>query len=120
MVEIFATSRSVREFYKSFENSNTLLTKAITISEFESKAFFIPDMVEADTDTRVLLMQEAKNFDSFSKLKIPTEFMAFLQNSNYLFRFFEELANEKVEIKELFEVDIYSEFGEHIQILDEL
>jgi RecB family exonuclease len=46
--------------------------------------------------------------------------MAFLQNSNYIFRFFEELANEEVDINELDLSDTYAEFSEHIAILKEL
>ncbi|MDR1284979.1 MAG: PD-(D/E)XK nuclease family protein [Campylobacteraceae bacterium] len=118
MTEIFSTARQVREFYESFNNQ--LLTKAITIAEFESKVWIVPNAVQADDDTRVLLMREASVFSNFDKLHIPKEFMAFLQNSNYIFRFFEELANEEVEIDKLDLSDTYAEFSEHIAILKEL
>ncbi|MDR1614746.1 MAG: PD-(D/E)XK nuclease family protein [Campylobacteraceae bacterium] len=120
MIEIFSTARQVREFYESFSQNSQLLTKAITISEFESKAWSVPESVLADEDTRMLLMREAASFENFKKLKIPHEFMAFLQNSEYLFRFFEELANEEIEIEELDIYDTYAEFSEHITILKEL
>jgi RecB family exonuclease len=121
LIEIFSTARSIREFYSSFLDVNGVIPKAITIAEFESKAWYVDNgFSEADTDTRVVLMQEAINFDSFHKLHIPVEFMAFLKNSNYIFRFFEELANEKVEIESLKNADIYAEFNEHISILEEL
>jgi len=120
MIEVFSTARQVREFYESFSSSNTLLPKAITIAEFESKAWILPNLIEADEDTRVLLMRQAAAFENFEKLHIPKEFMAFLQNSNYIFRFFEELANEEVDISQLDTHDTYAEFGEHIAILKEL
>jgi RecB family exonuclease len=118
MIEVFSTSRQVREFYGTF--SQTLLPKAITIAEFESKAWYVPHRTLADDDTRALLMREAGAFENFEKLKIPREFMAFLRNSEYIFRFFEELANEEVEIEKLDLNDTYAEFGEHIAILKEL
>lgn len=121
MVEIFSTARAVRDFYLSFADTNTTLPKAITISEFESKAWFVDNgFVEATEDVRVLLMQEAINFDNFSKLHIPTNFMAFLKNSDYIFRFFEELSNEKVDFSALNQSDTYTEFSEHLLILEEL
>ncbi|MDR1555343.1 MAG: PD-(D/E)XK nuclease family protein, partial [Campylobacteraceae bacterium] len=118
MIEVFYTARQVRDFYESFNNQ--LLTKAITIAELESKAWIVPNAVQADDDTRALLMREASVFSNFDKLHIPKEFMAFLQNSNYIFRFFEELANEEVDIDELDLSDTYAEFSEHIAILKEL
>ncbi|MDR0762422.1 MAG: PD-(D/E)XK nuclease family protein [Campylobacteraceae bacterium] len=118
MTEIFSTARQIREFYEIF--SQTLLPKAITISDFELKAWYVPKRTLADEDTRALLMREASAFENFKKLKIPREFMAFLQNSEYIFRFFEELANEEKELDELDLNDTYAEFGEHISILQEL
>ncbi|MDR1007165.1 MAG: PD-(D/E)XK nuclease family protein [Campylobacteraceae bacterium] len=120
MIEIFSTARQVREFYETFSKTNQLLPKAITISDFESKAWYVPERILADEDTRAILMREASAFKNFDKLKIPREFMAFLQNSEYIFRFFEELANEEKELEELDLNDTYAEFGEHIAILKEL
>ncbi|MDR1975724.1 MAG: PD-(D/E)XK nuclease family protein [Campylobacteraceae bacterium] len=120
MTEIFSTARQIREFYESFSHTNQLLSKAVTIAEFESKAWYVPNRILADDDTRSLLMREAASFENFKKLKIPREFMAFLQNSEYLFRFFEELSNEETDIEQFDLHDTYAEFGEHIAILKEL
>ncbi|MDR0408493.1 MAG: PD-(D/E)XK nuclease family protein [Campylobacteraceae bacterium] len=120
MTEVFSTTRQVRGFYESFLGNNQLLIKAITIAELESKAWIVPNAVQADDDTRALLMREASAFSNFDKLHIPKEFMAFLQNSNYIFRLFEELANEEVELDELDLNDTYAEFSEHVAILKEL
>ncbi|MDR2342604.1 MAG: PD-(D/E)XK nuclease family protein, partial [Campylobacteraceae bacterium] len=120
MIEVFSTARQIREFYESFLSDNQLIVKAITIAEFESKAWIVPNLVQVDDDTRALLMREASAFSNFDKLHIPKEFMAFLQNSNYVFRFFEELANEEIGIDELDLSDTYAEFSEHIAILKEL
>jgi RecB family exonuclease len=120
MTQIFPTSRCVREFYASFSEQNQLLPKAMSVAEFESKAIIVPHKSQADEDTRVLLMAEAANFENFKSLKIEREFLSFLKNSTYLFRFFEELANEKVQINSLHVADTYAEFEEHLSILDTL
>lgn len=120
MTEIFATSRCVREFYSNFYDQDMILPKAIGIAEFESKAIMVPNKSLADEDTRVLLMQEASEFQNFSELKIDREFLSFIKNSSYLFRFFEELALEDVLIEDLELADTYAQFEEHLSILKEL
>lgn len=120
MTEIFSTSRCVREFYSHFYEQDMLLPKAMGIAEFESKAILVSDMSLADKDTRVLVMQEASQFQNFSELKIDREFLSFIKNSSYLFRFFEELALEEVLIEDLELADTYAQFEEHLSILKEL
>ena len=120
MTEIFPTSRCVREFYSHFLDRDAIVPKAMGIAEFESKTLLVPRMSLADEDTRVLVMQEASEFKNFSELKIEREFLSFIKNSTYLFRFFEELALEDVLIEELELADTYAQFEEHLSILKEL
>lgn len=120
MTQIFPTSRCVREFYNSFLETNQLLPKAYSIAEFEAKAITVANKTLADEDTRVLLLLEACKFENFKELKIEREFLSFLKNSSYLFRFFEELANEKTAISTLKMADTYATFDEHLDILENL
>lgn len=120
MTEIFPTSRCVREFYSQFIERDCLLPKAMGIAEFEAKVILVPKLSLADSDTRVLLMQESSNFENFLDLKIDREFLSFIKNSSYLFRFFEELSLEEVVIEELELADTYAEFSEHLSVLKEL
>lgn len=120
MIEIFPTSRALREFYSSFLDTNQLLPKAMSISELISNSTVVAEKSMADADTRVLLMQEASDFENFKDLKIDREFLSFIKNSTYLFRFFEELAIEDVQIDDLELADTYAEFAEHLSILKEL
>jgi len=120
MTEIFSTSRCVREFYSYFLDRDAIVPKAMGIAEFESKSIVVPNKSMADEDTRVLLMQEASEFKNFSELKIEREFLSFIKNSAYLFRFFEELALEDALIEDLELADTYAQFEEHLSILKEL
>lgn len=119
MLYIFPTSRAIRSFYASFKE-DTLLPQAITIAEFETKATFIPSLIQANDDTRTLLMRECCHKDVFNSLHIPQNFLAFLNNSNYLFRFFEELSLEGRSCSDLRGLDVYGEFEEHLSILEVL
>lgn len=120
MLEVFSTSRAVRSFYNTFVQKNTLLPKAITIQELEQKAILVPNLTLVDEDTKVLLMREASKFASFELLHIEREFLVFLKNSSYLFRFFEELSFEKVSIEELLCADTYAHYAEHLEVLQKL
>ncbi len=117
MLHIFPTSRMVRDFYSSNDN-DTFLPYATSIGNFESKAILVPNLKLADEDIRVLVLQKACEFDNFKKLKIPNEFLSFLSNSSYIFRFFEELAVEKKTCEDLKNADVYAEYNEHLDILE--
>ena len=119
-LEIYPTSRAVREQNLRSLAHNTLLPPRITIGEFEKKALLVPGRTFVDEERRVLLMQEAADFDNFRKLRIDREFFTFLKNSSYLFAFFEELAMEHVTIEDLRQSDTYAEYGEHLEILSTL
>ncbi len=119
MIEIYSTSRKIREYYKNFD-SNVLLPKAMSIAEFEKRLLYVDGKVLADDDLRILLMREASNFENFAKLKIDRDFFVFLKNSEFLFRFFEELSAERVSLDDLESFDTYAEYSEHLDILKTL
>lgn len=118
MLHIFPTSRLIREFYSTYNNA--FLPQACSISEFESKALVVPNLALATNENKILIMQEACRFENFKKLHIPDEFLAFLNNSSYLFRFFEELSVELKSCDDLLFSDTYAEYLEHIDILKTL
>jgi RecB family exonuclease len=120
ILTIYATSRAIREELKESLKSNQILSKVMSIGEFEKKILLVPNRVFIDEDTRVLLLKEASDFSTFKDLQIDREFFAFLKNSKFLFAFFDELAVEKVEIERLFEVDMYASYLEHLEILSTL
>ncbi len=119
-VFVYSNSRSIRNNFLSSIQKDGFLPKSITINEFEQKIIYIPNRIFVDEDTRVLLLKEAANFTAFKNLNIEKEFFAFLKNSTFLFKFFEELAVELVDISELKKVDYYAEYIEHIDILQTL
>ncbi len=120
MTKVFSTNRGVREFYANYSNSNTLLPKAISIAEFESKAVVVKERVFIDNDSRFLLLKEATNFEEFKRLQFNSEFLTFLKHSQYIFRFFEELSSEYVRIEDLKQFDTYALYDEHIDALSML
>ncbi len=117
VLEIYPTSRALRYSIENLPPQNRLLEKKITISDFISRATIVDDRLFVDQERRTLLLREATKIENFSELGIEREFFNFLKNSQILFKFFEELAVEGVELDRLLEVDIYASYEEHITIL---
>jgi len=118
MTKVFTTSRGVREFYANYKGKSTILPKAVTIAEFESKAIFVKNRTFIDSDSRLLLLREAVNFDEYEKLQFGSEFMTFLSHSEYIFGFLDELSSEEIEINKLKEFDMYALYDEHLEALE--
>ncbi len=112
---VYPTSRCIREAIA--DSSESFLPQMMSMGEFLSRAYVAVGKVVPDEDLRLLAMHEASDFSGFSALNIERNFFSFIQNSEYLFRFFEELASEQVRVETLEEVDVYGEYEEHIAIL---
>ena len=117
---VLPSARAIRHEQLAIESSTLFLPNHITMSDFISKLCIVKDFKTIDSDSRVLLLLEASDFNTFSKLQIQRNFFTFTKNSSYIFKFFEELAHEMYDIDTLDTSDIYGEYEEHIAILQEL
>jgi len=120
MLTILPTSRAIRSAILKEQESDGFLPTYITMSEFLQRALVVDDYIRVDDDTRTLLLLEASDFSTFSSLQIERNFFTFTQNSSYIFRFFEEVSGELVDIDALTSADTYGDYEEHIEILKEL
>jgi len=115
---IFPTSRCIRQAIS--EQSDGFLATHKSMGEFLERVVLQQGLVTPDDDLRLLALHEACDYEKFSGLNIERSFFTFIQNSTYLFRFFEELSGEMVGIEALAGVDVYGEYEEHIAILQQL
>lgn len=114
---VFPTSRAIRDYIFKQKSNNTLLPLILTIDEFLKKSISLSNLKYCEEEHRVLFLNEAiKNID-IKKLGISDNFTKFLKQSDYIYRFFLELASEKVEIEEIQNVDTYDFYLEHLEIL---
>ena len=114
---IFPTSRAIRDFITSQKSENTLLPFIFTIDEFFKKSILFDNMKYCEEEQRVLFLNEAIKDINISKLGISDNFTKFLKQSDYIYRFFLELASEKIEISDIQNVDTYDFYFEHLHIL---
>ncbi len=117
---ILPTSRAIRSQILKEQSEDGFLSNYLTIGEFLQRALRVDGYHRIDEDTRTLLLLEAADFKNFTALNIERNFFTFTQNASYLFRFFEELSGELVDIGSLELADTYGEYEEHIAILQEL
>ncbi|MFA6189423.1 MAG: PD-(D/E)XK nuclease family protein [Sulfuricurvum sp.] len=115
---VFPTSRAIRNALDGCVEG--FLPTFMGMSDFLDRAILTENVVIPDDDLRLLGLHEASDFSSFSSLQIERNFFTFIQNSQYIFRFFEELSGEMVDISALENADIYGEYEEHITILKHL
>ncbi|NLY04358.1 MAG: Dna2/Cas4 domain-containing protein [Campylobacter sp.] len=117
---IFSNSRSIKEFHSKF--NDVLLPKTMTIGGFFKECIYHDKFSECSEISRILYMNEAvkKTENLEDKLHISSEFFKFLQNKEYIFSFFKELAEYKKNILDLSQSDIYAQYEEHLEILDSL
>ena len=117
MTTVLPTSRAIRQLILSGKAQNGFLQRYMTMGELMARAVVVEGYENVDSDTRTLTLLEAADFDVFSELKIERNFFTFTKNATYLFRFFEELSGELIEIDTLDAADTYGDFAEHIEIL---
>lgn len=89
----------------------------LTIDEFFKKSILFNNMKYCEEEQRVLFLNEAIKDINIQKLGISDNFTKFLKQSDYIYRFFLELASEKIEITDIQNVDTYDFYFEHLEIL---
>lgn len=115
---VFSTHRQIRDFIA--EHDNSLLPKLYTIDEFLKRSVVVPGKVFIDDASRVLYLYRAIETVDISKLGFEKNFLSFVQNSAFIFRFFEELFAEQVTIDSIRSADTYADFEDHLLLLEEI
>jgi RecB family exonuclease len=114
---VFPTSRAIRQYIQLHKNSNCLLPKTITIGDFFSYIITIGTKQYCDVDLRVLYLKQALQNINIDALGINKDFNSLLKQSEYLFRFFAELTHENKTIDQLYDVDTYALYHDHLDLL---
>jgi len=114
------TSRSIRERSAQLRERDGFLPRLMRMDEFLSRLALVPGRAMIQGSQRILRLREAAEFEGFGRLQKDRGLIRFFARSDDFFRFFEELAWEKVPLERLEEADAYAEYGEHLSVLKEL
>ena len=114
---VYPTSRSIREYINSKKEFNTLLPSINTIDELFKKSLLFDNKKLIDEEERFLYLKEAVKEIDLKALGISSNFLQFIKQSDYIYRFFLELSSENVDIETLNGQDTYGFYTEHLTIL---
>ncbi|MGB3751605.1 MAG: PD-(D/E)XK nuclease family protein [Arcobacteraceae bacterium] len=115
---VLPTSRAIREHLQELRNTNQLIKKYISIGDFFQRAIIDgKNRKFLDKHLKIIFLKEAIANIQIEKLGFSKEFTTFLKQSEYIFRFFQELANEYVDIEQLVQHDTYALYADHLDIL---
>lgn len=117
---VFPTSRAIREYVNSQKQFNILLPSIITIDELFKKSLIFENKKYLDEDERFLYLKEAVKEVDLKALGISSSFTYFIKQSDYIYRFFLELASENVDIESINSIDTYGFYNEHLEILKQI
>jgi inactivated superfamily I helicase/RecB family exonuclease len=116
---VFPTNRAIREYIFLKKDQNQILPKTITIGELFGRVI-LPNRTKqiVDNDLRVLYLKEAIKNIEISKLGFSDNFTKLYSNSEYIFKFFNELNSEYKTIDDLEASDTYAFYLDHLEILN--
>ncbi len=118
---VFPTNRSVREYIKKQKFTNQLLPKLITIGELFGRIVIPPlNKTLIDKDLRILYLKLAIKKVKIGKLGMSSSFGKLYTQSDFIFNFFNELNSEFKTIDELYTIDTYGFYEEHLTLLKEI
>jgi CRISPR/Cas system-associated exonuclease Cas4 (RecB family) len=98
---VYPTSRAVRNALQSLTPLQSLEQTHTTVAEFLSKVYYVPRLIQINPNARLLFFNE--NIDASLFTKTQT-----------IFKLFEELAHEYIELDQLLSVDTYAEYEDQI------
>jgi RecB family exonuclease len=113
---VFPTSRAIRNYIAN-DSSNRLLLPLLSIDEFFLKSIDVGSYSFIDEEHRFLLLKEATQIKNFNKLGISNNFNDFIKQSEYIFRFFNELSAENIVFEAIKKADTYEFYEEHLSLL---
>lgn len=116
---VFPTSRAIRN-YVTHDSSNRLLTPLLSIDDFFLKSITIGHDSFIDEEHRFLLLKEATEIKNFKALGISNHFNDFIKQSEYIFRFFNELSAENIAFDAIKKADTYEFYEEHLSLLESI
>jgi RecB family exonuclease len=119
-LHIYPTSRALRIVSEQHKTQDALLPTLMRMDEFEQRAIVLENKIQIDPLQRILMLRKAASFEAFDVLNVDLSLVRFFTKSDALFKFFEELAGEKVNFSTLAEADAYAEFATHLEILEKL
>jgi len=119
-LKVLPTTRAIREYTSTLIQTNSFLPKVISIGDFFQRAIYTPNYTMVSSELKTIFLQQViKNID-IQPLGLSLDFSTFLKQSEYIIRFFNELASEFKTIEDLHNADVYAHYLDHLEILSHI
>lgn len=115
---VFSSTRALKESF--LNNNSSFLPDSKTIQEFLNDIIIVPNKAKIPKDFRKIILWDIINNMKPVELKFAKTFLHFLENSNFIFGFFDELYSSIVDIKNIDRHDIYGSYEDHLNIIGEI
>lgn len=115
---VFSSNRALNDFY--MQNENILLPDAKNIKTFFDEIIITKGKIKIPESIRnVILWNLIQNIE-IEKIGFNKAFLRFLENSSFIFNFFDELNTSMVNIKDIDINDTYGDYSDHLNILNKI
>lgn len=115
---VFSTHRALLEFAKGTDSA--FLPPCKTISEFFENVVIYENIVLKSKEFRTLFLWRAIKNIEIQNLGFEKSFVQFLERSNFIFRFFDELDSANVKIRDIDIQDTYGDYSDHLRLLERI
>lgn len=104
------------------QTPQTPIERAMSVGDFFAHVFFVPDrMLIPRNIQKVILCNIIADMPNITNVFVfEHSFLGYLESSDFLISFFRELTLHNVDLKQIPLQDIYGDYVEHLQILEQI
>ncbi|RDU58600.1 PD-(D/E)XK nuclease family protein [Helicobacter sp. MIT 99-5507] len=115
---IFPTNRALNNFYINYKDS--ILPDATTIGSFFEEIIIVNGKSKIPKKLRKIILWDIISRFEVEKIGFDKTFLRFLENSSFLFNFFDEIESANIDIKNIDISDTYGDYEDHLRILNNI
>lgn len=117
---VFSNHRALLNFCKEQSNDSPFLAPCKSVSDFFNDIAIFEGAKLPKNLRSLFLWNAIQNFEAtnITNLGFDTTFLRFLEGSNFIFKFFDELDCACVKISDIDVNDTYGDYSDHLRILE--
>lgn len=115
---VFPTNRALNDFYINYKSS--ILPDATTIKGFFDEVIIIDKKTKIPKHLRKIILWDIIDEFEVKKIGFDKTFLRFLENSSFLFNFFDEIESALIDIKDIDSSDTYGDYEDHLRIINKI
>ncbi len=115
---VFPTNRALNNFYINYKSN--ILPDATTIKNLLQEAIIVDKKTKIPKYIRKIILWDIIDKFEVEKIGFDSTFLRFLENSSFLFNFFDEIESALINIKDIDISDTYGDYEDHLRIINKI